>query len=96
MKVFFTRQAKQTVIGLASFIAAEIKMPLTGIRYTARMIDFGLNLGKLPLIHPVCRFGKYAKHNYRCAVFDSKWIFVYSITDKVVIRDIKNAATLKS
>ena len=96
MKVFFTIKASQNILSLADFISDEIKMPITASRYAEKMKVFGLSIGANPNAWPICNSKKYSTHNYHCAVFDKKWVFVYSITPKhVIIRDVVNGKLIK-
>ena len=95
-KVFFTAKASLSIISLADYISDEIKMPLTASRYADKMGAFGLLLGVNPFAWPVCSSSLYKSKNYHCAVFDKKWVFVYSITNnRVIIQDVIHGKLIK-
>lgn len=97
MKVFFTIKASHSILSLADYISDEIKMPITASRYADKIKDFGLSIGTNPNAWPICNSKKYSVLNYRCAIFDKKWVFVYSITTKhVIIRDVVNGKLIKA
>lgn len=94
--VVLTRKALNNLKKLTSYIVSEIKMPQTGYRYGKKMRLFAKAIGTNPNAWPICNSKKYSTHNYRCAIFDKKWVFVYSITPKhVVIRDVVNGKLIK-
>jgi hypothetical protein len=95
-KVVLTSKADNTLQNIVTYIANEILMPETGIKYGRRMREFALSIGSSPLAWPICKGKKYSSKNYHCAVFDDKWIFAYSISgNKVIIREIINGKLIK-
>jgi plasmid stabilization system protein ParE len=96
MKVLMSRRALNSLKKLSDYISEEIKMPETALRYETKMRTFAKSLGDFPLKHPECRFKKLKSKAYRCATFDKKWIFIYSVSDVVIIRDVKFGAIIKS
>ncbi|MDR0907194.1 MAG: hypothetical protein LBM63_01075 [Rikenellaceae bacterium] len=45
--------------------------------------------------YPLCRFRKWRKLGYRCAVFDSDWVFAYEVFDDgVIVRDMSHTSLL--
>jgi hypothetical protein len=95
-KVVLASKADRTLQSLVQYIANEILMPETGIKYGRKMREFALSLGNSPLAWPICKGKTYSSKNYHCAVFDEKWIFAYSISgQKVIIREIINGKLIK-
>ena len=46
--------------------------------------------------YPLCRFKKWHRLGYRCAVFEKNWVFAYEVFDDgIIIRDMCHTAILK-
>jgi plasmid stabilization system protein ParE len=70
--------------------------PGNAAAFIERMLDFGESLVLLPEKFKLCRFKKYAKRGYHCAVFEKNYMFVYSIkAHKVYIYMIHHVSRLK-
>ncbi len=45
--------------------------------------------------YPLCRFKRWCKLGYRCAVFEKHWVFAYEIfPEGIIIRDMSHTAAL--
>lgn len=45
--------------------------------------------------YPLCRFRKWRKLGYRCAVFEGSWVFAYEVFDEgVIVRDMSHTSLL--
>ena len=45
--------------------------------------------------YPLCRFKKWCKLGYRCAVFEKDWVFAYeTYEDGVIVRDMSHTSLL--
>lgn len=45
--------------------------------------------------HPLCRFKRWCRLGYRCAVFEKHWVLAYEITDEgVIVQDMSHTAAL--
>ena len=45
--------------------------------------------------YPKCRFKRWRKLGYRCAVFEKDWVFAYEVfAQGVIVRDMSHAAML--
>jgi len=96
MEVYLSERARQSLLNLVDYLSNYLKMPLTAERYADKMWNFGISIGNSPLAWPKCKGKEYSGKNYRCAVFDDKWIFAYAINgQKVIIREIINGALIK-
>lgn len=59
-----------------------------------RMEHFVMNFAK-SVNHAPCRFKKWSKLGYHCAVFEKEWVFAYEIFDEgVIVRDMSHTALL--
>jgi hypothetical protein len=80
---------------LADYMVDEFKLPEeAAMRRIDRLL---VSLAKLsnPVDYALCRFKRWRALGYRCAVFESSWIFAYEIIDGgVIVRDMAHAATL--
>ncbi len=77
-QVIFGKRAR-TGIAKATLFIDEKGYPETAIAFAARLIQFGFSLNAFPDKYPLCRFERYIKGHYRCAVFESNHVFVYKL-----------------
>lgn len=62
--------------------------------YRERFVRFIRSLGN-PADYALCRFKKWRKSNYRCAVFEKEWVFAYeTFDDGVILRDMSHVSVL--
>ena len=53
-------------------------------RFIAYIQTFGAEVD-----HPLCRFRRWCKLGYRCAVFEKHWVLAYEVTDEgVIVQDM--------
>jgi hypothetical protein len=46
--------------------------------------------------YPLCRFRKWRKLGYRCAVFEKDWVLAYEVLPEgIVVRDMSHTRLLK-
>lgn len=96
MKVVFSKKAQNTLNSLFVYITEEIKMPITAFRYSKKMENFASSLGNHPFAYKICTPQKWAVKQYRCAIFNKTWTFVYEVkTNQVIIRDLVFAKLIK-
>ena len=96
MKVIIKKSALKSIEQIADYIASEIKMPETALRYTDKLIEFGYDLGKHYKLYTPCKNSRLAKLGLRCATFDKKCVFAYKVGNKsVIIHHIIWAGILK-
>lgn len=83
------KSAFESIELLVDYLIEVVKMPNTARGYALKMIAFAESLSENPFAHAICRQYRLSKKNLRCAVFDKKWIFVYSVNEThVIIKDI--------
>ncbi len=59
-------------------------------RFIAYIQSFGAEVN-----HPPCRFKRWCKLGYRCAVFEKHWVLAYEITGEgVIVQDMSHTAAL--
>ncbi len=95
-EILIKQKVNNKVNEITDFIINEYQMPITAINYAKRMLDFIDDLKNHPYANAFCR--QYFKNssNFRCAVFEKKWIIKYSITENyVIIEDIIWGASIK-
>jgi hypothetical protein len=96
VNVLIKKSAFKSIEQIADYIALEIKMPETALRYADKLIAFGYDLGKHYKLYTPCKNIKLAKQGLRCATFDKKWVFAYKIgNNSVIIHHIVWAGILK-
>lgn len=92
--VSFRRKALKSVAAIAGFIE-EKGSAYNSKQYAKRLHAFGVSLGNFPLKYATCRNHILARLEFRCAVFDGHYIFIYGVSDTgVEIFDIVNGAAL--
>ena len=81
---------------LELFLKIELKFSKEAARKRSdRMRKFVNSLGN-PVDHPLCRFKKWQRYGFRCAIFEKSWIFAYEIFDDgVIVRDMSHTSILK-
>lgn len=94
-KVIFSEEATQAIVDVSLYIEQR-GFPETAERYVQRMINFGYSLAILPNKYPICRFPKFAKRNFRCAIFERTYTFIYkTISEKLIIYNVIHSKCLK-
>jgi hypothetical protein len=81
---------------LEGFLRDELRMSKTAARKRCdRMDEFFESLaGRVD--YPLCRFKKWHRLGYRCAVFEKDWVFAYEVFDEgIIIQDMCHTAILK-
>lgn len=85
VEVVYTKRAAYTIAQAAWYIAGK-GYPETAQKYRRKLYEFGNSLANFIDKYQVCRHKVYNIRNYRCAVFNSTWIFVYKvIKNKLVV-----------
>lgn len=93
--VYLKPSAERQITAIAIYIG-EKGSPQTAERFANRLYAFAESLATLPLKYPVCRHQILAKHNFRCALFNKSYVFVYKLLkDKLVVYHIIHASRLK-
>jgi hypothetical protein len=85
MNVLVKKDVLNQIEQIADYISLQIKMPNTALRYTNRLIAFGLDLGKYYKLYPLCKNERLLKKGLHCADFEKKWVFVFSMGNKNII-----------
>jgi plasmid stabilization system protein ParE len=94
-QVVFGKRAK-TAIETTTLHIEESGYPDTAIDFAQRLSNFGYTLADFPNKYPLCRFLRFSKRNYRCAVFESNYIYVYKqVKNQLRIYNIIHTKRLK-
>ncbi len=93
--VIISAPVTQKMTLLAYYLTDEQKLSAYAvIKYMDRMNTFLSSLSA-PVNHPKCRFEEWIMLEYRCAIFEKEWIFVYEeFDDGVLIRDLRHTKTM--
>ena len=89
-----------TVLGklsdLVSYLKDGIKLSEEAAQaYRGRFVQFIMTCSA-EINHPLCRFKRWCKLGYRCAVFEKHWVLAYQILDEgIIIQDMCHTAILK-
>lgn len=94
-RVTLLPKAEDTIFAVFDYVA-EKGYPETGARLFERMYAFAFTLGDFAEKFPLCRFAGIISNGSRCAVFESNYIFVYSVLpDEVAVTDIIHVKRLR-
>lgn len=89
-----------TVLGklsnLVSYLKDDIKLSEEAAQaYRGRFIEF-IRTFSAEINHPLCRFKRWCKLGYRCAVFEKDWVLAYEVFDQgIIVQDMSNTSILK-
>ena len=94
-KVLVSGLVRGKIAKLESYLIDETKLSEeAALRRSARMRKFVQTL-HIPVDYPSCRFKKWRKMNYRCAVFEKDWVFAYEVIgDGIIVRDMAHTSLL--
>ena len=95
-KVLISDTVKGKIAELKLYLTEEYKFSFEAAMFrTKRMEEFIETLAN-PADYSLCRFLRWRKFGYRCAVFEKTWIFAYEIFDDgVIVRDMAHVSMLK-
>ena len=80
---------------LVSYLKNDIRLSEDAAQaYRKRFIAYLQTFGA-EVDHPLCRFRRWCKLGYRCAVFEKHWVLAYEVTDEgVIVQDMSHTAML--
>jgi plasmid stabilization system protein ParE len=84
IEVVYTERAAISIAEVAWYITGK-GYPETAQKYRRKLYEFGNSLVNFTNKYPLCRHTVYKSRNYRCAVFDKSWVFVYKLVKKRLI-----------
>jgi plasmid stabilization system protein ParE len=84
MMVIVSDAAEEDIAENIDYIA-ERGSPGNAGKLHKRMLAFIPTLGEMPEKYPVCRHKRFGKKQYRCAVFEKSYVFVYAINKNNVL-----------
>ncbi len=87
---------QQKIEKLERFLIDELLLSeVAAIARCRRMREF-INSLSAPVEHPLCRFYRWRRYGYHCAVFEKSWVFAYeTFDDGVIVRDMSHTKLLK-
>jgi hypothetical protein len=88
-------EVQNKIDNLEAYLIDKLKLSEeAALRRSARMREYVRSLAS-EADYPLCRFRKWRKLGYRCAVFDSDWVFAYEVFDDgVIVRDMSHTSLL--
>jgi len=94
-EVRISRNVKDKITELEFFLIDELGLSEdAALRRSRRMKEYILSLSQ-PADHPMCRFNRWRKLRYRCAIFERDWVFAYEVfKEGVIIRDMAHVSSL--
>ena len=94
IRLIWRKTALNAIEDIYFYIAEE--SPQNAEIFIERLISFGENLVVFPNKYRTCRFPKYARKSYHCAVFEKNYMFIYKIKNNTVyINMIHHVSRLK-
>lgn len=78
MKIEISRKAENDLIDILNYIS-EKGYPETALNYVSRMEEFTFSLAFYHNKYPLCRYTEFLKANFRCAVFENSYVFIYKV-----------------
>lgn len=95
-KVAISETVLDKVSELRAFLTDELKLSREAAHSRTARIDAFLVSLVGAANYPLCRFKKWHRLGYRCAVFEKDWVFAYEVFDDgIIIRDMCHTAILK-
>ena len=96
-KVVISETVMSKVSDLLKYLIEELKLSREAAHNrTNRINDFLVSLTS-EADYPLCRFKKWHKLGYRCAVFEKDWVFAYEVfADGVIVTDMCHTAMLQA
>ena len=76
MKVILRKNAQNSLSAIIEYIENQ-GSPETAYKFALKMEKFSKTLAFFPDKYVVCRFPQFAKRNFRCAIFDNTYVFIY-------------------
>jgi addiction module RelE/StbE family toxin len=83
MKVDFSETARKELENAFHYIADQ-GYPERALKYTERIEQFCHSLSIMPDKYSICRHKRFARWQYRCAVFESSYVIVYKVHSETV------------
>jgi len=86
---------RRKIAELESYLIDELKLSEeAALQRSARMREY-VRAFSHAVDYPLCRFKKWCKLGYRCAVFEKDWVFAYEIFDGgIIVRDMSHTSLL--
>jgi hypothetical protein len=90
-EVFISDVVMEKVADLRIHLVERLKLSQDAAhKRTDRIGNFLISLAS-EADYPLCRFRKWRRLGYRCAVFESDWVFAYEVfEDGVIVRDMSH------
>jgi hypothetical protein len=81
---------------LTGYLKSDLKFSdRAATEYRGRFLTF-IGSFSANVDYPLCRFRKWRKLGYRCAVFEKDWVLAYEVfTDGIIVRDMSHTGLLK-
>lgn len=95
-KVAISGAVLEKVADLRAYLTDELKLSREAAHSRTDRIDAFLKSLTGAADYPLCRFKKWHRLGYRCAVFEKNWVFAYEVFDEgIIIQDMCHTAFLK-
>lgn len=95
-KVAISGAVLEKVADLRAYLTDELKLSREAAHSRTNRIDAFLKSLTGAADYPLCRFKKWHRLGYRCAVFEKNWVFAYEVFDEgIIIQDMCHTAFLK-
>lgn len=95
-KVLISKSVMDKIANLRIYLTVELKLSHEAAHQRIDRIETFLFSLSNPINYPLCRFKKWKRLRYRCAVFERDWVFAYELFDEgVIVRDMSHTSLLK-
>jgi hypothetical protein len=94
-KVDVSHNVREQLDDLALYMVNEFKLSeQAAMIRIGRFAEFMFSLSS-EVDHPRCRFKRWRRLGYRCAVFEKNWVLAYEVFDSgIIVRDMSHAKLL--
>ena len=95
-RVIVSQLVMDKVSDLRAFLTDELRLSREAAHHRTDRIDTFLSSLAAAADYPLCRFKRWHKLGYRCAIFEKNWVFAYEVFDEgIIIRVMSHTAMLK-
>ena len=95
-KVAISEAVLEKIADLRAYLTDELKLSREAAHRRTDRSDAFLKSLAGAADYPLCRFKRWYRLGYRCAVFEKNWVFAYEVFDDgIIIRDMCHTAILK-
>ena len=93
--VIISNQVRLKISELNLYLTQEFKLSWVAAEARIQRMKVFVESFRNEVDYPLCRFIKWRKLGYHCAVFEKSWVFAYELVPEgVIVRDMAHTAVL--